>query len=495
MYIVTLEGARKELCGNKAHRLGLLIKYSIGPTPKFRVPDGFVLTFKVFEEWQKHEKLADFIKKDIENYLEKLDLRTPLIARSSANLEDSNLSFPGVFESIGDIVNEDRLFKAIDKVFGSVYSSKVKEYCSRASIDHKSLKMAIIVQEQISPSLSGVMFTDPKGNVVIEYSKEKDSVTSGKGQIKRFVLKNNETTNDPVLNRLRDVAMELMEIFGRPQDIEWALVGKEIYILQSRDVTKWPVIKKENSSNKPMILKGTPASPGIAKGRARIILDSQPVEEALSILDQGDILVGYVFPPEYLVLLKKVKAVVVKTDSILCHMAIVSRELGIPCVVGVDVEKIADGEEILVNGFDGTIRLNRALNLSKRTLYCMRSIKDYPEIKEIEQKFLKALDDMDPKALEKICKNTFKMIKEKYEQNEKDKAYSIYYLINKLLKEDSYKVLSKKYDNLSILLSKIDSNDVDDVNPKLIKVYRVLKRFINYRDETNKDIVKLLFNV
>jgi len=102
-----------------------------------------------------------------------------------------------------------------------------------------------------------------------------------------------------------------------------------------------------------IILKGISASAGIVKGKARIILD--PSEN--SKMKKGDILVTEMTNPLFLPAIQKAKAIITDVGGLLCHAAIVSRELGIPCVVGTKraTKILKDNQKIKVDGEKGTI--------------------------------------------------------------------------------------------------------------------------------------------
>ena len=108
-----------------------------------------------------------------------------------------------------------------------------------------------------------------------------------------------------------------------------------------------------NKENRKIILRGVPASPGITKGKAKIIFS--PAE--VSNFDNGDILVAPLTNPQYTVAILKAAAIVTDIGGILSHPAIVAREMGIPCVTGTDnaTKILKNGEEIIVDGNEGVI--------------------------------------------------------------------------------------------------------------------------------------------
>lgn len=105
-----------------------------------------------------------------------------------------------------------------------------------------------------------------------------------------------------------------------------------------------------------LFIKGTGASPGVAVGSARIAFD---LSEAIEKMRDADILVVPSTDPSWVICMLKAKAIITDNGGILSHAAIVSRELGIPCVVGTGdaTNKLKNGDKILVNGSDGTVCL------------------------------------------------------------------------------------------------------------------------------------------
>ena len=101
------------------------------------------------------------------------------------------------------------------------------------------------------------------------------------------------------------------------------------------------------------VLRGGPGAPGVARGRARVVVD--PSDPAA--LQPGDVLVAPLTDPAWTPLFVPAAAVVVEIGAAMSHSMIVSRELGIPCVVGVDgaTLQIPDGAEVEVDGEAGTV--------------------------------------------------------------------------------------------------------------------------------------------
>jgi pyruvate,water dikinase len=141
---------------------------------------------------------------------------------------------------------------------------------------------------------------------------------------------------------LAKLALKIEEHYKRPMDIEWAIDADlkfpdNVFIVQARPETFWSSKKatkeeKEVTSveNRKVLVKGLAASPGIASGIARVILD---VKEAGNF-KKGDILVTRMTDPDWVPIMKIASAIVTDEGGITSHAAIVSRELGIPAIVG-----------------------------------------------------------------------------------------------------------------------------------------------------------------
>jgi phosphohistidine swiveling domain-containing protein len=101
-------------------------------------------------------------------------------------------------------------------------------------------------------------------------------------------------------------------------------------------------------------IEGTPASPGHAKGRVRVLMSSSEVDS----FNEGEILVTSHTTPDWVVIMRKAAAIITERGGITCHAAIVSRELGIPCITGVNnvTEILKDGELVEVDAIKGIIK-------------------------------------------------------------------------------------------------------------------------------------------
>lgn len=499
-------GGPKELLGGKAHRLSILAKY-------FDVPLGFVVTTKAYEEWEKNQRIPEDL---IEKYFRSpygLEGQGPVIARSSANVENGNkASFSGVFESYSNLQTIKEILDAIEKIFKGARSERAIAYCKAMDIDPNTIKMGCLIQKMIIPEYSGVLFTRSPNNydyLVVEYvqglwQRETKNKAPYRISLKRKSIKNLLKDSQRELHFLKDlvrIALEIEDIFEKPQDVEWAYSEERIYILQSRDIIsplKRTTTIESKKYNKGLCLKGTPASPGKTQGIAQFILDDQPPDEGIKLFKKGSILVTYVLHAEYYPIFIKAKGIVTKVDSILSHPAIFARELGIPCVVGVNIEHVVDGDVITVDGDKGEVRIsNPRLVLKQFELSEVRRQIKSEEAKRIREEYIEALENLDVEKLKIIIKECFAKIKELYLSGRKEESLDLYYLINSLLEETTPALLSQKFKDLIDILQRADKKEKpkNEVESKIFRIYELIKGYVNYQTEDSKDIPTLLFGL
>ncbi|MCC2669892.1 MAG: phosphoenolpyruvate synthase, partial [Armatimonadetes bacterium] len=148
--------------------------------------------------------------------------------------------------------------------------------------------------------------------------------------------------------------------YGTPQDVEWAVAGGQISIVQSRPVTAVGSMTADSAADaggQVVIVRGLAASPGLAAGPARLL---QSLAESAR-LQPGDVLVTRKTEPDWVPLMKKASAIVTDEGGMTAHAAIVSRELGIPCIVGTQeaTRRIPDGAEVTVDARAGVVYRGR----------------------------------------------------------------------------------------------------------------------------------------
>lgn len=214
----------------------------------YPVPDGFVILPSAFE----NEKLSDQAWNEIQNLLD--DIRNKnkgvlFAVRSSALSEDSaKASFAGEFETILNVETDKDIQKAIDAVFTSRESERVKTYSSVQGMDHAH-QIAVVIQLMVQSEISGVLFTaDP---ITGSYSSMIGNYVHGLGE---QLVSGEKNAYDFKFNRpkgrydgpnefkkyahdLYQYAAKLEKELGNPQDIEWAVAKGKLYLLQARPIT------------------------------------------------------------------------------------------------------------------------------------------------------------------------------------------------------------------------------------------------------------------
>lgn len=325
--------------------------------------------------------------------------------RSSATAEDlPEASFAGQQETFLNVLGDDDLLDAVQRCWASLYGARAIYYRAKQGFDDRGVNIAVVVQELIRSEKSGVMFTSHPvtgepltivegswglGEAVVSGSVSPDNyvfdlrservvdrliaekeimiVPEGENGTKVVKLTPEQRTapvlSDEEVARLATLGKIAEEHYGVPQDVEWAIVGDEIFILQSRPITtiRRPEIPRAGAEPalEPaaalgvVLLEGQGASPGIASGRVVIVRD---VRDTSTIKD-GDILVTKMTNPDMVPAMRRVKAIVTDEGGMTCHAAIVSRELGTPAVVGTKkaTKILQDGQVITVDGEKGTI--------------------------------------------------------------------------------------------------------------------------------------------
>lgn len=326
----------------------------------------------------------------------------PVAVRSSATAEDTaGASFAGMNRTFTNVSGDDELLDAIVGCWASLFGDRSVAYRrSRGIVDEAAI--AVVVQQMVDSDRSGVMFTaDPAtadrdaiviegalglGEVVVGGEVEPDTYTFDKrhariastrighqthkivrgpdGHDRRIDLDASEgvrrvLTDDDVVAIAR-LGEQIEEHYGAPQDVEWAISDGRTYIVQSRPITTLgpaagiPVpAKPEGDGEGGVLLRGLGASPGIATGRARVV---RSVAEG-DRLRSGEVLVAEMTNPDWVPVLRRAAALVTDGGGMTCHAAIVSRELGVPCVVGTRkaTTVLRDGEIVTVDGRRGAV--------------------------------------------------------------------------------------------------------------------------------------------
>lgn len=339
--------------------------------------------------------------------------------RSSATAEDlPGASFAGQQATFLNIKGDMNLLVAIRECWASLFTARAIFYREQNKIKHEQVKISVIVQKMVQSEVSGVMFsidpvTNDKDSIIIEavwglgelivqgsvlpdrYVVQKDTfallykevseqrvrlVKVGEKTIEQEVplkIRNKQKISDKEVTILAKLADKLQKHYYFPQDIEWAKEKDKLFITQTRPVTTIPdkTRKAKGKSVQKLadgaeikhaelpILTGSSASPGVGTGPARILKNPKEINK----VKKGDILVAEMTSPDYVPAMKKANAIVTNKGGMTSHAAIVSRELGIPCVVGTkEATKILkQGDVITVDGTSGNVYAGSKVKITR----------------------------------------------------------------------------------------------------------------------------------
>lgn len=159
------------------------------------------------------------------------------------------------------------------------------------------------------------------------------------------------------VNEIADAARKAEVALGVPLDIEWAIAGDALWLLQARSITTTPGNRPgfdfQDAADQTVLVSGVGASPGQVRGTVRVVHDL----DGFGSVQPGDVLVCRTTDPAWTPLFGIVAAVVTETGGVLSHAAIVARELGVPAVVGA-VDAMAclpDADRVAVDGARGIV--------------------------------------------------------------------------------------------------------------------------------------------
>src|SRR3989338_1799196 len=368
------------------------------------------------------EQIPEEVQEEIKNMYHGLcgNIDKQVAVRSSATAEDlPEASFAGQQETYLNITSWRDVVKSTKMCWASLFGARAIYYRARQGFDHFKIGIAVPIQLMIQSEVSGIMFTinpltNNKDQISIEaaYGLGQPIVSCELTPDQYFVSKNGykleekyiipqtwqltqkgritisrqyqkkQKLEDSYIIKLAHIGKQLEDHYGKPQDIEWGLYNKKLYIVQTRPVTT--IGKREETVNvditskipvQDIILEGSPASPGYASGKVTIIHSAKE----LSKIKQGNILVTEMTNPDFVPAMRKASAIVTDEGGVTSHAAIVSRELGIPAVVGTRLATsiLKNSEVITVNGYNGQVYSGDYAEV----LRTIKPEKDYSEYK------------------------------------------------------------------------------------------------------------------
>ncbi len=317
--------------------------------------------------------------------------------RSSATTEDlADASFAGQQQSFLNIKGDYELIEYVKKCFASLYTARAVYYRHKKGFSEDEALLAVVIQKMIDSEKSGVVFSkNPmnfKEEIIIEavfglgegivsgkiypdhytisrtdleelkiedikVANKKIAIVRSSSGENKVVNLTPEKSNEQVLTKgmileISDYALKLEKHYNKPQDIEFAVEHEKVYIVQSRPITTKGKRSEGDLSGK-ILLQGLGASPGIGVGNVRLIKSM----EDLSKIKKGDVLVTEMTNPDMVVSMQKSVAIITDEGGMTAHAAIVSREMGIPAIVGTGdaTSKLENGMKITVDGSAGKV--------------------------------------------------------------------------------------------------------------------------------------------
>jgi pyruvate, water dikinase len=452
--------------------------------------------------------------------------------RSSATAEDlPEASFAGQQETYLNIKGEENVVLAVQKCWASLFTARAVYYRKKNGFRTDEVGLSAVVQKMIQSDVSGVMFTvDPNGTLttiiieaglglgetVVSGSITPDNYVVDKGSSKILTKKINyqdwlltkegkenirinltrargekQKLSDDLIIKLAKIGKQIENHYEKPMDIEWALEGKELYIVQARPITaiSKKATKEVETTQKP-IIEGLAASPGIITGIVKVV----PTIEDIAKVVTGDILVTNMTAPSWVPIMKKASGIITNEGGRTCHASIVSRELGIPCIVGTTngTEILKDGDEITLDGYTGLIyrgKINIKVNEEKIEVLQDNEIDKLEENLEFRvQKSINEIVKEKAINIENKYKNEkFSEMSEEKKENEKKelldllKDLSIKVKVNVALPEAANQAAATKADGVGLLRAEHMITSSGKHPAEFIR---------NNRDEELKDYVK-----
>jgi pyruvate,water dikinase len=339
-----------------------------------------------------------------------------VVVRSSATTEDSQEnSFAGQHDTFLNVKGEEMLLDRVRRCFASLFTDRAISYRHDRGVAEDEIALAVVVQQMVRSDLasSGVLFTiDPEtglqnvvyvtssygfGELVVQGRVNPDQfyvfksglaqgrqsliekrlgskqvkLVAANGSLKELAVDDQQQktfslTEDEVLQLAR-WGLLIEEHYERPMDVEWAKDGisGQLYIVQARPetihgITQGGVLETyvlEETGTE--LTSGEPVGSKIGQGKAHVIRAVKEIEQ----FHTGSVLVTEMTDPDWEPIMKIASAIVTERGGRTCHAAIISRELGIPCVIGAEsaTERIKTGQAITVDCSQGRGRVLEGL--------------------------------------------------------------------------------------------------------------------------------------
>ncbi len=372
---------------------------------------------EILENYEKFSVNADVLKV-AKPALDLIKLGRDLsyvAVRSSATAEDRpNASFAGQQATFLNVKGNNNLIEAVQNCWASLYTARAIYYRVKNNFPHEKVLIAVVIEKQINSQKSGVIFTvnpvtNNKDEIIIEaiyglgeaivsgainpdkYAVNKENLrvisrsipkkewmyttdfVYGK-TVRKDVLpdkQEQQALSDFEIRKLSEIAVKLENHYEKPQDIEFAIEGNNLYIVQTRPVTTLHEPKKEETNieqekselEEPIkiepdniadiLVTGLSASSGFASGIVKIVHEVSDLGKVL----KGDVLVTRMTSPDMVPAMQRASAIVTDAGGITSHAAIISREMNIPCIVGTEraTQVLKENQEVTVDATKGIV--------------------------------------------------------------------------------------------------------------------------------------------
>ncbi|MBU1088468.1 phosphoenolpyruvate synthase [Patescibacteria group bacterium] len=363
-------------------------------------PDELLSASKKIRKIIKNSSMPDDIAIDIMKAYKKLSkhgglTNVPVAVRSSATAEDlPDASFAGQQDTFLNVVGEANVVKRVQACWSSLFTPRAIFYRENKHFNHFKVGIAVPVQKMVQADISGVMFTvnpvsNEKTQIIVESvwglgeyivqgkvtpeqyiinkhswtiesfikSIQKIQLIKSKNETKEVKVpkykQNHIKINDKTAIKIAKIGQKLHNHYAKAQDIEFAIEKGKIYIVQTRPITTLNQKIDKTQITIPEDILGDAASPGITSGKVVIL----KTPKNISKIKKGDILVSPMTSPDFVPAMKKANGIITDKGGQTSHAAIVSRELGTPCVVGAKIatKKLKNGDIVTLDGSTGKI--------------------------------------------------------------------------------------------------------------------------------------------
>ncbi|GAB5053405.1 phosphoenolpyruvate synthase [Pediococcus ethanolidurans] len=375
------------------------------------------------------DDLANSITTAYAELAKKMNQSDPFVAvRSSATAEDlPNASFAGQQESYLNIKGAADVVNRVQQCYSSLFTDRATYYRHKQHFPHEKVALSAAVQMMVFSKASGIMFSvnvangdaskividavfglgeyivlgkvtpdhfviDKQSMKIVERNIIKQSVelirVPNGGTTEQAVpteLQEQPALTDSQVIELAGYAKEIERHYGGYMDMEYALDANtnRLWIVQARPETVWSQRNKEkgiaNDTNNDenvvaeadakIVVRGLPASPGLASGVVRVIDDPSAIDK----FKKGEVLVTFMTSPDWVPAMKKAAAIITNNGGMTCHAAIVSREMQIPCIVGTEskgataTDMLKTGDVVTVDAKNGVVYQGKVESMLKKT--------------------------------------------------------------------------------------------------------------------------------